>query len=320
MKGGLFNLDWSVLSTLFDTTSPIPGDIEFKVVDAQDQVVDSLPAHKVILAVHSVYFRAAFFGTGTFFKEDGAVLIKETTKEAFRDLVGFIYEKEIDFGKKTLMELFEILNVAQRYQVDELKEMVSGHINNFPISLENVVMVAATAQELSHFDEVSKHLLKRCLDLLSTKMVDVRSVLAFISNNEDAATVQKLLKDLDVKTKSTPKEKNIALALFDFSGRRTSQMSFRKEDLLLVEASCKKWLYAEKGEETGWVPHNYVLILDRVLSEKQAKEDYHVEEANSLSFSKGDLVQIYKEVLGWAVGKAGNRIGYFPLKYVAASG
>ena len=320
MKGGLSNFDWSILSTLFDTTSPIPGDIEFKVVDEQDEVVDTLPAHKVILAVHSNYFRAAFFGTGTLFKQDGTVLIKETTKEAFRDLLGFIYEKEIDFGRKTLRELFELLNLAQRYQVDELKDRVSGHINNFPLSLDNVAMVAAVAEELSHFEEVSKHLFKSCVDLLSTKMVDVRSVLTFISNNEDGAIVQKLLKNLDVKTNKMPNKKRIALAVYSFSGRRTNQMSFRKEDLLLVEPSSKKWLYAEKGEKDGLVPHNHILILDRVLSEKQAKEDYHAEENNSLSFSKGDLVEIYKEVRGWAIGKVGDRIGYFPLKYVAVSG
>ena len=201
MKGRVSNFDWSILSTLLDTTSPIPGDIEFQVFDQQDQVVDILKAHKVILAVHTNYFRAAFFGTGTSFKEekDGIVLIKETTKEAFRDLVGFIYEKEIDFGIKTLTELFEILNLAQRYQVDELKNMVSRHINNFPLSLDNVVMVAATAEEMSHFEEVSTDLGKACVDLLATQLVNVRSVLNFISNNEDGATVVKLLKDLDIK-------------------------------------------------------------------------------------------------------------------------
>ena len=208
MKGRVSNFDWSILSTLLDTTSPIPGDIEFQVFDQQDQVVDILKAHKVILAVHTNYFRAAFFGTGTSFKEEkeGIVLIKETTKEAFRDLVGFMYEKEIDFGKKTLTKLFEILNLAQRYQVDELKNMMSGHINNFPLSLDNVVMVAATAEEGSHFEEVSTNLLKSCVDLLSAKMVDVRSVLSFISNNEDGATVQKLLKDLGVKTKKSKQD------------------------------------------------------------------------------------------------------------------
>ena len=104
------------------------------------------------------------------------------------------------------MELFEILNLAQRYQVDELKNMVSGHINNFPLTLDNVVMVAASAEEQSHFEEVSTNLVKSCVDLLSAKMVDVSSVLSFISNNEDGATVQKLLKELGVKTKTSKKQ------------------------------------------------------------------------------------------------------------------
>ena len=50
----------------------------------------------------------------------------------------------------------------------------------------------------------------------------------------------------------------------------------------------------------------------------QAKKDHHSEENNSLSFSKGDRIKIYNESLGWGVGRAGDRIGYFPLKYVAA--
>ena len=56
----------------------------FQVLDSKDKVVDTITAHKVILAVHSEYFRVAFFGTGAFFKEDtdGIVMVKETTKEA----------------------------------------------------------------------------------------------------------------------------------------------------------------------------------------------------------------------------------------------
>ena len=70
----------------------------FQLVDSEDKVVDTIAAHKVILAVHNEYFRAIFFGTGAFFKEgkDGIVVVKETTKEAFLDLLGFIYEKDIN--------------------------------------------------------------------------------------------------------------------------------------------------------------------------------------------------------------------------------
>ena len=83
-----------------------------------------------------------------------------------------------------------------------MKDVVSKYINNFPLTMDNVVMVAATAQELSHFDEVSKNLLKGCVDLLSTRLVDVKSVLTFISKNRDGSTVLQLLKDLDSKKES----------------------------------------------------------------------------------------------------------------------
>ena len=129
-------------------------------MNSEDKVVDTIAAHKVILAVHNEYFRAIFFGTGAFFKEGkgGIVVVKETTKEAFLDLLGFIYEKDIDFENKSLTDLFEILNLA----------VVSKYINNFPITMDNVAMVANTALDLSNiFDEVSENLLKSCADLLS---------------------------------------------------------------------------------------------------------------------------------------------------------
>ena len=40
-------------------------------------------------------------------------------------------------------------------------------------------------------------------------------------------------------------------------------------------------------------------------------KDYHSEENNSLSFSKDDLIQIYKENQGWGVGKAGGILDIF---------
>ena len=72
------------------------------------------------------------------------------------------------------------------------------------------------------------------------------------------------------KSKSALK---IAMALYDFSGGK-GQISFRKEDLFLVEQSSAKWLHADKVEESGWVPKNYILIFDKILSEKTARIVY----------------------------------------------
>ena len=52
-----------------------------------------------------------------------------------------------------------------------------------------------------------------------------------------------------------------------------------------------------KGKK-GWVPHNYVSILEDIKSEKKAKKDYDADENNSLSFSKGDQIKIFKEKMG----------------------
>ena len=136
-----------------------------------------------------------------------------------------------------------------------------------------------------------------------------------ISFEESLDSLKKRLKPN--KSKSELIEKKVAIALYDFSGK-SEQISFRKEDLFLVKQSSGKWLHAEKGEENGWVPQNYILIFDKILSEKQAKKDYHIEGNNSLSFSKGDLIQIYKESEGWGIGRTEESVGYFPLKYLVA--
>ena len=151
------NFDWSVISALLDPSSSISGDVKFQVMDQKGQVVDIMEAHKIILALHSDHFKNAFFGSGVFFKEneEGIVVIKDTTKEAFEDFVGFNYEKRIEFEKKTLPELYEVLNLAERYQVRELKNKVVNLIKNFPVSINNVTKVAAATFHFPEFKEES---------------------------------------------------------------------------------------------------------------------------------------------------------------------
>ena len=60
------------------------------------------------------------------------------------------------------------------------------------------------------------------------------------------------------------------------------------------------------------------MILNKMLSEKRAKKNYETDNKNTLSFSKGDFIQIYKENLDWGIGRTcDGRVGYFPLKYVS---
>ena len=68
-------------------------------------------------------------------------------------------------------------------------------------------------------------------------------------------------------------------------------------------------------KEVGY-QNNYICISDDIKSKKQERKDYHVDENNSLSFSKGDQIKIFKEKMGWGIGRVNEKYGYFPLKYV----
>ena len=70
MVGHSFNVDWSTVSTLLTSSSPIPSDVTFKVVDKEDQEETTLEAHKMILALHSDHFTYAFYGSGSMFREE----------------------------------------------------------------------------------------------------------------------------------------------------------------------------------------------------------------------------------------------------------
>ena len=199
MVGHSSNFDWSnQISALLTSSSPILGDIKFKVVDKEDGLETTLAAHKIILALHSDHFQNAFFGSGVKFKEqeEGTVVIKDTTKEAFEDFLAFNYEKNIEFEKKTLKELYEILNLAEKYQVKELKDKMGEFIKNFPLTIDNVVDVAKTTEEFSHFENLSNYLYASCVAFIGAKFTDVQSVLTFVKENEDKMMVMKLLQDV----------------------------------------------------------------------------------------------------------------------------
>ena len=177
MAGQPPNFDWTIVSQLLDSSSSMPGDVKFQVVDHNGQVA-VVEAHKIILALHCDHFKNTFFGSGLFFKEkqEGVVVIKDSTKEAFEDFVAFSYEKRVQFEKKSLSELYEILNLAERYQVRELKDKGVSFIKNFHISIDNVVEVAKTTFVFSQFHEESQTVYSSCLTFLRAHFSDVQSV------------------------------------------------------------------------------------------------------------------------------------------------
>ena len=74
----------------------------------------------------------------------------------------------------------------------ELRDVVCGFIQNFPLSIDNVVKSAATAQEFSHFENASQALFHSCAAFTKTQFTNADSILTFVQRHEDETTVMKL--------------------------------------------------------------------------------------------------------------------------------
>ena len=72
--------------------------------------------HKVILGTFSSVFKTQFFGSMKETNKD-IVNVEETTFDAFKKMIDYIYSMDIDFGSMSIVELYDIVNLAEMYDV-----------------------------------------------------------------------------------------------------------------------------------------------------------------------------------------------------------
>ena len=119
----------------------IPHDITFVIEECGSKV----KAHKLIMAMSSPMCMQQFYGE---LKElNDEIVIKDASKDAFCTMIDYFYGKEVDWKKKTVEELFGIANMAEKYQVSSLKEKIPGAVEFLEVNEENVVIIAAKAEE-----------------------------------------------------------------------------------------------------------------------------------------------------------------------------
>jgi len=134
------------------------------------KVKGEIKAHKYILAASSPVFKAMFFGL---MKENKDVIeVKETSYEAFKKLVEYIYHVDIECKDISIVELYDIVNLAERYDMPKLKEELKVQMKNISISMDNVIEVATSANEYSQFEEVSDAVMMSCVNFLQKTIND----------------------------------------------------------------------------------------------------------------------------------------------------
>ena len=182
----------SLLKEQFDEN--IPFDITFEIVEKEEgddadennrQVKGNkrnVKAHKMILATFSPVFRKMFFGP---MKESKDIIpIKETTVDAFNKLIEYFYQVDIDCGEIDVIELFDILNLAERYNVPKLKEELKEQVKKVPIDMKNLVEVGAVALKFSHFEDVSSALLLHCAKVFQKKVRTAAAQVQFMQEQQ----------------------------------------------------------------------------------------------------------------------------------------
>ena len=146
--------------------SEIPYDITFVI----EECGSTVRAHKLIMAMGSPMCKKQFFGELREKKHE--IVIESTTKDAFVTMVDFIYGEEVDWSKKTIEDLFDITNLAEKYQLDALKEEIEEAAKRFPFSEQNVVSSASTAEKFSQlFENLAETILMKCREFLSSLLV-----------------------------------------------------------------------------------------------------------------------------------------------------
>jgi len=160
-----------------------PFDVTFKVVESdevadEEDKEDEVKAHRIILASFSTVFSAMFYGP---MKETRDVIdVKGTTVSAFKTMIEFFYQVDVDCTELGIHELFQIVNLAERYNVDRLKEEMKNQMEILSIPMENLMEAVSMASKFANFEAASSALMLNCAKVFRKKTPRMADQFQFI--------------------------------------------------------------------------------------------------------------------------------------------
>ena len=122
--------------------------------------------------------------------------MKETTTKAFRAMISIIYKRPVNFKNMSSDEVFELVNLAERYDLAKLKTKLKQELEARSLAKESVVEVAKTAMKFYQLEEASKATLDNCAKTLNRELDTKESVVNFTASyygTGDEVIVMKLM-------------------------------------------------------------------------------------------------------------------------------
>lgn len=124
-----------------------------------------LPAHRVILAARSEYFRALLFGGLSESKQSEIEM--QISVEAFKALLKYIYSGHMPLAQMDEDNILDTLGLANQYGFSELEHAISQYLRQY-LALNNVcaILDAARLYNLEKLTEVCLTFMDRNADLI----------------------------------------------------------------------------------------------------------------------------------------------------------
>jgi len=121
-----------------------PTDVRFWFKQEDGSAVKEVKAHTQILAAASDVFYREFYGS---LRVESEVEIKDARQEVFQAMIEFIYNKKLVFKDVGLDFLASLYYLAEKYNIEDLRDEIVVFIPEYKITKENVLKVALLAED-----------------------------------------------------------------------------------------------------------------------------------------------------------------------------
>ncbi|XP_002133157.2 BTB/POZ domain-containing protein 9-like [Drosophila pseudoobscura] len=126
-----------------------------------------IPAHRLILAARSDYFRGLLYGSMCESAETEIRLL-EVPLEAFKVILGYLYSGTLPVSTLDLDSIFKVLGVANLYCLLEVESVLADHLKQ-NVAVDNVCRILETAR-LYGFSDLAENCFK-FMDREASKLV-----------------------------------------------------------------------------------------------------------------------------------------------------
>ena len=162
MTSNLVDYNFQVQDLLTSDPPAIAFDVTYKVLDPEGKLEGEVSGHKFLLALASPVFRRGFYGADFKEKKTENIEMKGTTLKAFKAMISAMYRRPLDLDTMTVTETFELMNLAERYDLPKLKNKLKQAFETMVLSKDNVIKVANIAMKFYQLQEASEALLNNC--------------------------------------------------------------------------------------------------------------------------------------------------------------